>query len=186
MCIFGVRVHHGILTAWWIIILQQIWVKVRESIRPKVTILQINIKLPHIWRIYLFFYINSILDNIQCLISENPILCLWQGTTYWNIPPIATEMDVLVLYRILYHTKVHNLVIFWLLSFLYLLLIESYIFSLLTPWWNKRFKKTQFILHVEYFIISFWVSIPNHPWRLHLAFPSAESGRWSILLSNLR
>ena len=39
----------------------------------------------------------------------------------------------------------------------------------------------QFILHFEQCITSFWVSISTHLLRLYLAFPSAESGRWSII-----
>ena len=46
-----VWVHHQIFTAWWIIILQQIGLRVGDSIRLKVTILQTNIKLPHIFLI---------------------------------------------------------------------------------------------------------------------------------------
>ena len=37
-----------------------------------------------------------------------------QGTTYWSILPIVTKIIVLALHRILYRTKVQNLVIFWL------------------------------------------------------------------------
>ena len=49
----------------------------------------------------------------------------------------------------------------------------------------KIIKQTQGILHIEQWITSFWVSIPTHLWRFHLSFPSAEYGRWSIILSNL-
>ena len=47
-CIFGLRVHQQILTDWWIIMLQWIGLRVGDSIRPKVTIFQTNIKLPRI------------------------------------------------------------------------------------------------------------------------------------------
>ena len=43
-------------------------------------------------------------------------LCLGKGNFYLSIAPIVTKIVVLALHRILYHTKVKNVVIFWLLK----------------------------------------------------------------------
>ena len=84
----------------------------------------------------------------------------------------------------MYHTKVQNLVIFMAFNLLNIVEIDSYILTMSTLEWNKLWNNThKLTLNVRQYITSFCVYIPIHLRRIHFVFPSAESWRWSIILS---
>ena len=65
-------------------------------------------------------------------VSGKHAFMLGKGITYCSILPMVTEIVVLTLHRILYHTKVQNLVISWILKLSYIFLIDSSIFEIST------------------------------------------------------
>ena len=120
-------------------------------------------KLSHICLIYGFFlYYYYIIQKLNVYQEQIQFLCLGRQTTYWSILPMVTKMDMLALQKLLYHTKVQHLELFWILKFLYLVLIESSFFAISAPIINKWQHNTHKLYYIGQCITSVWVYIPTN------------------------